>query len=105
MKTGIELIAEERQRQFEKHFTEEHDSRHARQQLIVSATGLLLKALNEADEGEISTYQFLDEYAPLRDLEWIDHIINHDRPDNIKGLVIAGALIAAEIDRLQRMAQ
>lgn len=103
MKSGIELIAEERQRQIDQlGYTPEYDDQHDKQQLIVAATGLLLNALNATDIGVIDQYYFLDEYCPLGDMDWINCIVEHHRPDGIEGLKIAGSLIAAEIDRIKR---
>lgn len=104
-KTGVELIADERRKQrLSKGYTVGHDDLHEDQQLLVAAGALVLRALNEDGIDPIPNEQFLDEYCQLQDLDWVKYIVNHDRPDNIKGLVVAGALIAAEIDRLQRRA-
>ena len=97
MKTGIELIAEERQRQIEvEGWTKEHDAEHTN-------GSLALAAVCYAIPSESRRYS----YCPLRkervpdfwpwDKEWWKPC-----PENrIRELVKAGALIAAEIDRLQ----
>lgn len=99
MKTGIELIAEERQRQIEKEgWTPEHDIfKHRHGQLVDAAVSYALTEeerkklshLAKADEEVPPTWPFEKEY-------WKP--CPHDR---IKELVKAGALIAAEIDRLK----
>lgn len=90
MKTGIELIAEERARQISSEkWTPEHDDSHI--------DGHLAKAAAELA-------------AHGTDMETIDHLSMRDvwglvrkhRANRERQLVIAGALIAAEIDRLQR---
>lgn len=99
MKTGIELIAEERQRQIEKEgWTPEHDIfEHRHGQLIDAAVSY---ALTEEERKKLCHLVKSDEDVPpiwpFEKKYW--------KPcptDRIKELVKAGALIAAEIDRLQ----
>lgn len=82
MSTGAELIAAERRRQIEiEGYTPEHDAEH-RTQLRKAAIAYLLP--NRADE-------------------WWPWDWSYWKPsgtDQIRNLVKAGALIAAEIDRL-----
>ncbi len=99
MKTGVELIAEERQRQIEKEgWTAEHDAQHTSGEL--------------ADAG--AYYALTDETIGFIDDNWGNdrslHIWPFDlkwrkrTPENrIRELQKAGALIAAEIDRIQRI--
>lgn len=85
MKTGAERIAKERQEQINKHgYDSSHDAEHVDNELIKAA----LFAINP--------YQFEPPYEWER--RFIDRIINKNK---IERLVVAGALIAAEIDRLQ----
>lgn len=71
MKTAIELIAEERQRQIDAEgYSAEHDDEHTDDDLRWAASCYLLHSWKPADE--------------------------------VRNLVKAAALIAAEIDRLQR---
>jgi hypothetical protein len=82
---GIELIATERQRQIDAEgWTLEHDDEHIFGELAKRAAALAVSHTDAIvmDDGE-------------RVLPWKEH--RHPR-----NLVIAGALIAAEIDRLQR---
>lgn len=82
-KTGIELIAEERQEQINKHgWSKEHDLTHVDGELKYAA----LYALGEE--------RYLQPY------NWGDFEDSIERKSEIEKLVIAGALIAAEIDRL-----
>jgi len=98
MKTGIELITEERKRQIlEEGWTEDHDDYHADGQMSGAAACYAIAA----NELSAST-PYLSSPNPSLwpwDLTWW-------KPGKcaIRCLVKAGALIAAEIDRLQRLA-
>lgn len=106
MKTGIELIAEERKRQIEfEGYTPQHDSEHTARELISAArtysesAGLHL--LSESIEPSNSWHNTNEP------LYWAE-IKNHWPWDEesfkpttaLRDLVKAGALIAAAIDRL-----
>ena len=92
MKTGIELIAEERQRQIEvEGWTPEHDDKHTCGELTDAA-------ICYASTG------YWRRRAPLLwpknwEVKWWKPTPN----DRIRELQKAGALIAAEIDRLNRI--
>lgn len=97
-KTGVELIADERQRQIEKEgWTKEHDSfRHKNGQLADAAVSYALTAEERKRLCHLARTD--DEVPPTWPFEK-----EHWKPcqnDRIKELVKAGALIAAEIDRL-----
>jgi hypothetical protein len=105
MKTGIELIAEERQRQIEvEGWTAEHDDQHTDGELAAAAAVYADMANYHGDlplmEDNSKTAKVLIPRAfkwPF-DSQWLKLT-----PDNrVRELVKAGALIAAEIDRLQR---
>lgn len=82
MKTGIELIAEERQEQIEKHgWSAEHDS--------FNENGELLQAARFALGA--------DEWPENWDLNFAEKISSKDEIGKLK---VGAALIAAEIDRL-----
>lgn len=100
MKTGIEIITEERQRQIDvEKWTSEHDDEHENAELTKAAivyadyAGILVEI-----EGEFSRIKkdYLPDLWPWDKKWW--------KPSNdpIRNLAKAGALIAAEIDRLQR---
>ena len=96
MKNGIELITEERQRQIEEEgFTAEYDSQHCLNQLAIAAAFYALPwqlriALCEAAEKEVWPLPG-EWYKPTEDT----------KEGTIIELKRAGAMIAAEIDRLQ----
>lgn len=89
MKTGIELIAAERQRQVEREgWTPAHDDEHDGMELTQAAAAYCEHAYNQDLAG-------VPGFWPWDESWW--------KPkDRIADLVRAGALIAAEIDRLQR---
>lgn len=91
MKTGIELIAEERQRQIEvEGWTPEHDAEHEYGELAIAACCYAWK------EGD--AYPCRQDWWP-----WADEWWKPSPKNRIRELQKAGALIAAEIDRLQRL--
>ena len=89
---GIELIADERDRQIsEEGWTAEHDSGHTSGELSLLAACYILKnytfaVFEKRIESELFAYWGSD--------EWIKY------KNPIKDLIRAGALIAAEIDRI-----
>lgn len=94
-KTGIELIAEERQRQIDvEGWTPEHDVEHNRGELAAAGAAYAMAELyrrttSKGYDNTPHSWPFsIDWWKPSPD-------------DRIKELVKAGALIAAEIDRLQ----
>lgn len=95
MKTGIELIAAERQKQIDKHgFTGEHHVNNPQWydnfQLQYAATTLLMHELEEVVDTK-------DNLPDGWDQEWFDKLNAKERKER---LIIAAALIAAELDRL-----
>ena len=92
MKTGIELIADERQNQVAKGYDARHDDEHDDESLAQLAAFL---AVPDDDLcARVAMAPWAAKYA--------DHIRDKWGGDRIHQLVIAGALIAAEIERLQR---
>lgn len=89
-KTGIELIAEERQRQIEvEGWTPEHDAEHTDESIACAA----------------ACYAFPERHRPLNGRipygwKWEASWWKPSPQNRIKELAKAGALIAAEIDRL-----
>lgn len=98
-KNGIALISEERQRQISQEgWTTKHDDQHACGELMSAARSYL----GAASYARLNRHTRLDMRAPRSwpwETEWWK-----PSDDPIRNLVKAGALIAAEIDRLQRRA-
>jgi hypothetical protein len=101
---GAELITTERQRQIDvEGWTPEHDDGHEEGELAAAACCYAYQAFSP----------LIAETTPLEDEEiinslwpaWWDIKWWKPSPDPIRNLVKAGALIAAEIDRLQRKAR
>lgn len=98
MKTGIQLIAQERLRQVtEEGFDFAHDDLCVNSDLAMAAAAYALPESVKYSDGS-EWFSDRDELW-IWELEWWK-----PTPDNrIKELAKAGALIAAEIDRLQRL--
>jgi hypothetical protein len=98
MMNGAELIAAERQRQVDSEgWTPEHDDEHIHGQLAQAAL-IYTQAAKRAQRGH-------DPFgAAIQMVVWWPWNPSRWTPsdDPIRNLVKAGALIAAEIDRLQR---
>jgi hypothetical protein len=92
--TSIQLITDERKKQIDKHgFTAEHHIRHPewydKGQLQYAATALL--SMDGKSENTLTE-------TPLNwDSKWFNNMLERS---SVERLVIAGALIAAELDRL-----
>lgn len=96
---GIEMIAEERRRQIEEEgWTAEHDEQHADGELAWAAVCYAAPRDVYKHEEFNGVHSFRDPW-PWR---YWDKREKHDR---IRQLVIAGALIAAELDRLDADAE
>jgi hypothetical protein len=107
MKTGAELITQERRRQIEvEGWSAGHDEQHARMQLTKAAicyifvANEILKLPHAAKAIESARLQVPDLIQTL--WPWAEHWWK-PTADPVRNLVKAGALIAAEIDRLQRL--
>lgn len=99
-KSGIELIAEERQRQIEKEgWTSNHDSQHDVDTLAIAASCYALPFyLRETDKNKVpKNWPFADNWWKPE-----NKYPSEAFSDRIRELQKAGALIAAEIDKLQR---
>lgn len=114
---GAELIAKERERQLEKEgWTAEHDEQHTEGELALVAalyaTPIPLFALEERNDGGVQIYDPWPWFETVEITRYNDGATyqrkawdKRKKHDKLRRLVIAGALIAAEIDRLQRQAQ
>lgn len=99
MKTGIELIAAERTRQIEvEGWTKHHDDHHSKSEIVEGALSYAHHAGMQLTSKTPIVYAYggPPPIWPWEASWW------KPSPDPIRNLVKAGALIAAEIDRLQR---
>lgn len=100
MKTGIELVAEERVRQIDtERWSQEHDAAYRSGELIDAGVSYAMAAAKQA-RGEVSL-AYLRSLEPAGAVPW-PWEANWWKPssDRVRNLVKAGALIAAEIDRI-----
>ena len=111
MKTGIELIAEERQRQINiEGYSEQHDMQHGPRVLIQAASTYLDAADLTLHSKE---YDFSDSWHETNEpfywnevrRTWPFEQDTFKHTTDIRDLVKAGALIAAAIDRLNNTEQ
>ena len=86
--TGVSLIAKERQRQIDvENYNAEHDDDHGDGQMAMTAAALAVAGTSAG-----LVMQGYEDWG----------LVEHHKNDRVRQLVIAGALIAAEIDRLCR---
>lgn len=107
-KTGIELIAEERQRQTEvENFDLQHDEDYKHGELVGASMCYAAEYVNKnfPENEKVLRAQIFVSY--LQDWEdawpWSDEWDKRKKHNQLRCLVISGALIAAEIDRLQNL--
>lgn len=99
--TAIGLIAAERMRQIEKEgWVAEHDDEHSEGQLSDAAA---CYAMSEGHRSKYASYNVLHGKPFPRWWPWEFAWWKPTPDDRIKELVKAGALIVAEIERLQRL--
>jgi len=99
MKTGIELIAAERTRQIEEEgWSPGHDDQHQYGDLAVIAATLACDGTDANVEDPLERGSDSDPWGLLK-----KHGLHGTKPNRIRALAIAGALIAAELDREQRL--
>lgn len=90
--TGAALIAAERQRQIEKEgYTVDHDAEHDLAEIAFAAIAYL------------KFHTGCSRNVAVGDWPWEEGYFKPTADDPVRNLVKAGALIAAEIDRLQRI--
>jgi hypothetical protein len=93
---GAELIAAERERGIDQEgYDAAHDDRHDRGQLVQAAVAYAQAGLEQVRRPDPDMDRVRRFYWPWEWSFWKPR-------DPVRNLVIAGALIAAEIDRLQR---
>src|SRR6478609_3064815 len=98
MKTGIELISEERDRQIKKEgWTEFHDAQYKRDELARAAAAYAMpdRFRDKLINGKPRIFPFMVSW-------WKPADKKKKRKGHIHELVQSGALISAEIDRLQK---
>ena len=92
---GAEMIAAERQRQVDAEgWTPEHDDEHASGEMVGAARSYAKVAQHQAVNS-------MPRVMPPIEWPWEEHWWKPSA-DRVRNLVKAGALIAAEIDRIQR---
>ena len=114
MKTGIEIITEERARQITAEgWTPEHDAEHSTDELAVAAALYALPAAKRGMDRRIVQMSSTRGLADPNDFHLVQVSVPCGWPwdvecwkptpgNRIRELAKAGALCAAEIDRLQR---
>lgn len=106
MKTGIEIIAEERQRQIDvEGWTPEHDSHHTSGELADAAATYAMTKESRAFLQKIAKdfFEYKEESTTPTIWPWDAEWYKPTPDDRVRELAKAGALIAAEIDRLNRI--
>jgi hypothetical protein len=94
--TGIEMIAKERKEQVEKHgFNDVHDDKSFNRCGELKQAAAYLIAETGTNHKDILIADYPDNWH-------VGFKIKFARKTHIEKLVVAGALLAAEIDRLQR---
>lgn len=93
--TGHELIERERKRQvIDEAFVDAHDDVHTNDELVLAAVQYALPE-------DRRSYNLTGDHVPI-DWPWEDGAFKPTPDDRVRELVKAGALLAAEIDRLIR---
>lgn len=102
--SGVDLIAAERHRQVESEgWTPDHDDEHGLGQLAWAAASYAIPpAPGPIHDGESAEYWDKDRGVPTTWPDWDSDWWKPCPDDRVRELVKAGALIAAEIDRLLR---
>lgn len=96
-RTGVELIADERKRQStDEGYYASHDDGHDKGELALAAMSYLAVVAAPDESGDDE-----GKPRPCHDWPWEEKWWKPS-DDPVRNLVKAGALIAAEIDRLQR---
>lgn len=111
MSSGAELIAAERERQIEQEgWTPEHDDGHTLGELAAAGACYALLTTRWKDARALVGGSLIRDILWPWEREWFKpaeyleppYTANAHRDKDVRDLVRAGALIAAEIDRLQR---
>lgn len=94
---AIDIEAERRRQVRDERWTPEHDDEHAQGELALTAAVL---ACDSTGAHVVATVDGCPDSPPL----WARQLRNKHAKDRRRQLVIAGALVAAEVDRLDRKA-
>lgn len=112
MKTGIELITEERQEQIKKHnWSADHDDKHNTGELADAAAicASTVRIYNKFEYANNTHFDVLAMKGWNLPLNWNGNVLLDNCKSSYKTrihqLKVAGALIAAEIDRINRQNQ
>lgn len=98
---GAELIAAERERQItEEGWTEKHDDTHEPGDLAIAGACYALGAASYSAPSQSHRWKLREVAKEL--WPWGGHWWKPEKANPVRELVKAGALIAAEIDRLER---
>lgn len=99
MKTGVELITIERRRQVKgEKYGKDHDDLHTDQSMAMAAA-------HYAAPAEALAVDHTGAWVEMWPDSWDKDYDKKEQHGRIKQLIIAGALCAAEIDRLHRAGQ
>lgn len=92
---GLQKIKKEREKQIEKGYDSEHDEQHYSRELLYTAIALLLTQVHKTP----TLTSDLDQW--FRSLpEWMQDIVTKYENSYEDSLRVAGALIAAELNRV-----
>ncbi len=101
LKTGIELIANERKRQIEiEGYTTKHDKQYENEELANAAAcyAMSIRHRTKYQSLNVETKRWFPRWFPWHDKHW-----KPTPEDRVRELIKAGALISAEIDRLNNI--
>lgn len=102
MKTGIELIADERQRQMDKEgWNSEHDAGHTKGELAIAGAIYAMPEKRRTTKTVPNAFSQRGFIQVPKNWPWHIDWWKPSPHDRVRELVKAGALVAAEIDRLQ----
>ena len=114
---GAKLIAAERERQIKREgWTAEHDDEHSKGEMAIAAACYASPKplfVHEKRMVQMNSSRGADENCYVYDRRLVEDYFDpwpwdedkRNKHDRLRQLVIAGALIAAEIDRLQRLGE
>ena len=109
VKSGTKRIAEERARQLRgEGWSAKHDDAHRRCELVMAAVCYAAKAAEQnvyIQKRTSKGHLFMDPWPSSWDSRWDKRHSHRGVATKVRMLEKAGALIAAEIDRLQRHAR